>query len=80
MLSTSRAALAYFFTLLASGGQLYLKENYPEPRSAVFPKYEPVGITPEPVQARFHCPSNRRFQFILPNIERELDFDFLAGT
>ena len=36
--------------LLTPGRPQIKLENDPEPRGVIFPKYEPVGITPEPVR------------------------------
>ena len=49
-----QAYFRIFFILLGLGRPTIPFKNDPEPRGAIFPKYEPVGITPEPIQARFH--------------------------
>ena len=52
-----RGVQAYFrtfFVFLGLGRPKILFKNDPEPRGVIFPKYEPVGITPEPVQDRLH--------------------------
>ena len=57
-LQIPRGVQAYFRTFVIFLGLGRSKKlpckNDPEPRVVIFPKYDPVGIIPEPIQARFH--------------------------
>ena len=48
--------------------------NLPGARGFVFPKYEPVASHGDPIQARNSKNPTPTFQYILPNVKRQLKF------
>ena len=69
-----------FFIFLGPRRPKILFKNDPEPCGVIFPKYQPIWITPDPIQAEFHFLETLIFIFYLQISNGNPIFDFLAGT